>query len=100
MDDGKPLRISIRENNDALTLEFIKTGEGRWAELTGVICKIGADLELRFGKEQVHLGPAANWMLRLALADGGVFRLRQPAPALLHIATHGWSGHFRPLASP
>ena len=100
MDDGKPLRVSIRENKDALILEFIKTGEGSWAELTGVICKAGADLELRISREQVRLGPAANWMLRLALADGGVFRLHQPAPALLHIATHGWSGHFRPQASP
>lgn len=65
MDDGKPLVVSIVERNGALSLEFIKTGEGLWAEISGAICKTGADLELRTTKEQVSLGPAANWMLGL-----------------------------------
>ena len=37
MDDGKPLVMSIVENNGSLFMEFTKTGEGLWAESRGVI---------------------------------------------------------------
>lgn len=97
MDDGKPLLVSIVERKGQLLLEFVKTGEGMWAEVSGVICQSGPDLELRMTKEQIGLGPAANWMLRLALADGGVFTLRRRVSNQLQIATHGWSGRFVPV---
>ena len=98
MDDGKPLVVSLVERNGVLLLEFMKTGEGLWAEISAVLCKTGADLEARMSKEQIRLGPAANWMLRLALANGGVFTLRRRVPDELQIATHGWSGRFVPAA--
>lgn len=96
MSDGKPLVVSIVERNGGLLLEFIKTGEGMWAEVAGVICKSGLDLKLRTTKEQICLGSAANWMLRLALANGGLFTLQRPAANQLRIATHGWNGRFVP----
>lgn len=98
MDDGKPLKVSIIELNGTLLLEFIKTGEGNWARISGAICKVGTDLEIRMSKEQVTLGTAANWMLRLALANGGVFTLRRRIPNELQIETHGWYGNFVPSA--
>lgn len=98
MDDGKPLVVSIVERNGALSLEFIKTSEGLWAEISGGICKTGADLELRTTKEQVSLGPAANWMLGFALANGGVFTLRRRVSNQWQIETQGWSGRFVPTA--
>jgi len=61
MDDGKPLVVSIFERNGALSLEFIKTGEGLWAEISGAICKTGVDLELRMTKEQVSVKDTADW---------------------------------------
>jgi hypothetical protein len=98
MGDGKPLMVSIVQRNGGLLLEFIKTGEGMWAEVAGVICRSGPDLKLRTTKEQIGLGSAANWMLRLALANGGVFTLQRPAANQLRIATHGWNGRFVPAA--
>ena len=56
MDDGKPMVVSIIERNGKLLLEFIKTGEGMWAVISGVICKSGVDLEARMSKEQIVLG--------------------------------------------
>lgn len=96
MDDGKPLRVSILEKNGVLWLEFIKAREGLWAQSAGVICRSGEGFETRFGPEQIRLGPAANWVLRLALAQGGKFTLTKLGSDKLRIAGGGWSGTFLP----
>ena len=96
MDDSKPLVVSIVERNGSLSIEFVKTGEGPWAEVSGAICNTGIDFQLRMTKEQIHLGAAAPWMLRLALADGGIFTLRLHEPNQLLIKTEGWLGRFVP----
>lgn len=96
MDDGKPLVMSVVENNGFLFLEFTKTGEGLWAASRGVICRTGTDFEARFSGNQIRLGPAANWMLRTALRNGGKFTLSKLGPDQLCIATSGWSGVFSP----
>jgi hypothetical protein len=98
MDDGKPMVVSILENNGYLFLEFIKTREGLWAESAGVICKTGKDFETRFTGEQIRMGPAANWVLRSALGNGGKFTLTRIGSEQLRIATSGWSGIFSPRA--
>lgn len=98
MDDGKPLVMSIVENNGSLFMEFTKTGEGLWAESRGVICKTGADFEARFTGEQIRLGPAASWLLRLALKNGGKFKLTKLGADRLRIATSSWSGIFSPTS--
>jgi hypothetical protein len=95
MDDGKPLVLSILERNGSLVLEFVKTGEGRWAESASIVClKAGADLEARFAQGQVRLGPAANWAMQYTLANGGKFTLTKLGAEQLRIATTGWSGTF------
>jgi hypothetical protein len=96
MSDGKPLVVTIGEKNGSLSLEFIKTNEGLWAEGAGVICKAGADLEIRFSAGQIRLGPAANWVLRISLGNGGKFTLTKLGAEQLKIATSGWSGMFAP----
>jgi hypothetical protein len=98
MDDRKPLTVSIVENNGSLFLVFIKTGEGLLVESPGVICKTGTDLEARLSGEQIRLGPAANWVLRYALRNGGKFTLTKLGSDQLRIATSGWSGIFSPTA--
>lgn len=98
MDDGKPLRMSIMEKEGSLWLEFVKTREGLWAQSTGVICRSGHDFETRFGPEQIRLGPAANWILRLALSSGGKFTLTKLGADKLRIAGGGWLGTFSPIA--
>lgn len=98
MDDGKPMVVSIIERNGKLLLEFIKTGEGMWAVISGVICKSGIDLEARISKEQIVLGPAANWVVNLAIANGGIFTMRRRLANQLQIETQGWSGRFIPTA--
>jgi hypothetical protein len=94
MRDGRPLLVSVQEHDGALALEFTKTGEGLWARSSGTLCRTDQGLEIRISAQQVQVGPAAHWVLRLALGNGGTFTLTRPAPAQLHIATAGWSGLF------
>lgn len=96
MDDGLPLLVSVVEKNGVLTFEFIKTGKGLWAETAGAVCRSGADVEIRFTGEQIHFGPAANWLLRVLLGNGGQFTLTRLGPKQLRIATRGWHGDFVP----
>ncbi len=96
MDDGMPLRVSISEKDGALFLEFIKTGQGLWAQSGGELCRSGAELEIRFRADQIQTGPAANWVLRVALSHGGRFTLTRLASDRMRIATSGWSGLFSP----
>lgn len=98
MDDGKPLLVSILEKDGSLWLKFIKAREGLWAQSAGVICRSGHDFETRFGPEQIRVGPAANWVLRFALASGGKFTLTRLGSDKLRIAGGGWSGVFLPNA--
>jgi hypothetical protein len=94
MDDGKPLVLSILEKNGSLVLEFMKTGEGLWAESACVVCRKGTDLEARFAEGQARLGPAASWAMRLTLGGGGQFTLTKLGFEQLRIVTTGWSGTF------
>lgn len=94
MDDGKPLIVSIFEKSGALSVEFIKTRQGLWAQSFGVVCKTDAALEIRFTSEQIQFGPAAGWLLRSALGNGGKFTLTRLGPKKLRLATTGWNGTF------
>lgn len=96
MNDGKPLMVSIFEKDARLALEFVKTGEGLWAEGTGTVCRAGPDLEIRFDRGQIRFGPAANWLLRNLSGSGGQFTLTPLGSERLRIATRGWSGSFSP----
>lgn len=98
MTDQKPLMVSILERNGTLFLEFIKTSEGLWAESSGVICGNGSGIEIRFTAEQIRVGPAANWLLRGLLGNGGKFTMTKLGSRQLRIATSGWSGIFSPSA--
>lgn len=98
MTDDKPLVVSILESNGTLLLQFIKTGEGLWAESSGVICSEGATLQISFTAEQIRIGPSAHWFLRRALGQGGKFTLTKFESGQLRIATSGWSGMFLPMA--
>ncbi len=98
MDDGKPLVMSIVDSNGSIFLEFTKTEEGLWAESPVVVCKSGTDFEARFSGKQIHLGSAANWVLRYALKNGGKFTLTKLGSEQLRVATSSWSGVFSPAA--
>jgi hypothetical protein len=97
MGDGKPLVVSIGEKNGALLLVFTKTREGLWAESGGALCQAGADLEIRFARQQIRVGPAAGWIVRHALGNGGKFTLTTLGAERLRIATGGWDGIFVPV---
>jgi hypothetical protein len=96
MKDGKPLLVTIFEKKNLLFLQFIKAREGLWAESAGVICKTSVGLEIQFSGEHIRLGPAANWVLRYALGNGGKFTLTKLGSEKLRITTIGWSGMFSP----
>ena len=94
MDDGKPLLFSILERDGALFLRFVKTGEGLWAEGVVSVCPKGGALEARLLASSVHVGPAANWLMRSILRRGGHFSLARAGKRQLHVATTGWSAVF------
>lgn len=94
MDDGKPLMVTIAEKNGALSVAFVKRTKGLWADISGEICKTDQDMEIRFTGQQIHFGPAASWVLRYALGNGGKFTLTRLGAKQLRVATTGWSGDF------
>ncbi|MDD2878872.1 MAG: hypothetical protein PHQ58_00410 [Rhodoferax sp.] len=98
MDDGKPLMVSIAEKNGALSVAFVKSTKGLWADISGVICQTDKDLEIRFTAGQIRFGPAASWVLRYALSDGGKFTLTRIDVKQMRVATTGWSGVFAPVS--
>lgn len=99
MDDGKPLIVSIAEKDGVLSVAFIKTTKGLWADISGVICKTDKDMEIRFTADQIRFGPAASWVLRYALGNGGKFTLTKVGAQQLQVATTGWSGIFSPVGN-
>lgn len=94
MDDAKPLIVSISEKNGALSVAFVKTTKGLWADISGMICQTDQAMEIRFTAAQIRFGPAASWLLRYALGNGGKFTLTRQADQRLQVQTTGWSGIF------
>lgn len=94
MDDGKPLVVTISEKDGALSVAFVKRTKGLWADISGEICKTDKDMEIRFTGQQIHFGPAASWVLRYVLGNGGKFTLTRMNANQLRVATTGWSGIF------
>lgn len=94
MDDAKPLIVSISEINGALSVAFVKATKGLWADISGAICQTDKALEITFTAEQIRFGPAASWLLRYVLSDGGKFTLTRLADNKLKVQTTGWSGIF------
>ena len=99
MDDGKPLIVSISEKNGVLSVEFVKRTKGLWADISGVICKTEKNLEIRFTADQIRFGPAASWVLRYVLSQGGKFTLTRITAKQLRVATTGWSGDFASMGN-
>ena len=97
MDDGKPLIVSMGEKNGVLSVAFIKATKGLWADISGVICQTDKEMEIRFTADQIRFGPAASWVLRYALGNGGKFTLTRIGTQQLQVATTGWSGIFAPM---
>ena len=94
MDDGKPLVLTILEEDGSLFLAFDKTGEGLWAEGASVVCRDGAEVAARFTGQRFRFGPAANWAVRHTFADDGRFTLTKLGAEQLRIEVPGWSGTF------
>ncbi len=94
-DDGKPLVVKITEQKNQLFLQFVKTKEGLWAEGTADICK-DEDIVASISKEQIKLGKAAHWVIKMSMSGGAKFKLRLIKKDVLKISTIGWSGEFSP----
>lgn len=62
----------------------------------GRVCREGAGFDVLIAAEHIRLGPAAGWLVQLALSGGARFTLARPAPTQLRLATTGWSGMFSP----
>ena len=98
MSDGKPLVVTIADQDGRLFLEFRKTGEGLWAHGPAVICAMDDKLQARMSAG-FRLGPAAHWILRHSIGRNAYFDLTPQPDGRLRIATPGWSGIFTPAAN-
>jgi hypothetical protein len=96
MTDGKPLVVSLTEEQGHLHLSFHKTGEGPWARGQARLCRRDGAVEAQLSS--VQLGPAAPWLLRHSLGRSPLFVLTRQGSSTLHISAPGWSGSF--TASP
>jgi hypothetical protein len=94
MTDGKPMVVSILEQDGSLFLRFRKTGEGLWAEGAALVCAVDRDLQARISRSRLQIGPAAHWIFRLSAPEGARFTLTRQASGLMRVATPGWSGSF------
>ncbi len=94
MDDGKPLVMSILERDGALVLEFVKSGDGLWAEGASIVCRNGSGLEASIAAEDIHVGPAANIPARFALMSGGQFTFTKMNMDHMRIDASGFSATF------
>ena len=97
MQDGKPLVVTLSEREGELHLQFVKAGEGLWAEGAASVCMNNGVLEALLPRGRIQVGPAANWLLRQSLASGARFALGLQPGGQLRIATPGWHGTFVPL---
>jgi hypothetical protein len=95
-DDEKPLNVKITEEKGKLFLEFVKTKEGLWASGTADICLEEGDIFAAISKEQIKLGKAAHWAIKMSMSNGAKFKLIKLKPLVLKISTLGWSGEFIP----
>lgn len=94
-DDGKPLIVKISEENNKLFLQFVKTNEGLWAEGTADVCR-DEDIVASISKDQIKLGKAAHWAIKMSMSGGAKFKLKLLRKDCLKISTVGWSGEFVP----
>ncbi len=99
-DDGKPLIVKITEEKGKLFLEFVKTKEGLWASGTADICEDSGEIVAAISKEQIKLGKAAHWAIKMSMSNGAKFKLTKSKPLVLKISTFGWSGEFVPGKLP
>ncbi len=95
-DDGKPLIVKITETKGTLFLEFMKTKEGLWASGSADICGDNDEISAAISKEQIKLGKAAHWAIKMSMKNGAKFTLTKLKPLVLKISTFGWSGEFVP----
>ncbi len=95
-DDGKPLVVKITEEKGKLFLEFVKTKEGLWASGTADICEDEGEIIAAISKDQIKLGKAAHWAIKMSMSNGAKFKLIKLKPLILKISTFGWSGEFIP----
>jgi len=95
-DDGKPLQITVSEQEGKLYMVFNKTKEGIWAEGPAQVCESEGDLKLKIIGKTIKLGQAAPWPIRWSMSDGASLGLKFKASDKLHVSTTGWSGDFVP----
>jgi hypothetical protein len=96
--DGNPLVMTVSQQNGGLFLQFMKTNAGLWASGTASICSQGGAVTASITKDQIKLGSAAPWVLRIALSNGATFSLDMTSDGLT-ISTTGWTSNFIPSSS-
>ncbi len=94
--DGQPLVVTITPERGGLFLQFVKTGAGLWASGTADICNDRGGVTATISGDQIKLGPAAPFLLRMGMGGGATFRLSLQGSSSLQISASGWSGRFAP----
>jgi hypothetical protein len=97
--DGKPMVIRLIASSQELRLEFDKTQEGIWASGRATVCGSIHDrdqtLSLAISSDDIRLGPAAPFLLRMAFKRGARFEITTLKDGEFQVKTTGWSSRFR-----
>jgi hypothetical protein len=88
--------MTVDEQNGSLFLRFEKTNVGLWASGTADICSGNGGVTASISRDQIQLGNAAPFILRLSLSGGANFSLRLMDDDSLQISTTGWHSVFVP----
>lgn len=94
--DGKPMLLKMSSKNDKLYMVFEKSRDGVWAEGAVEVCSDGGGLLVKMDADDIHLGPKAPGLVRMAMHNGARFKVQVKSARSIHVSTSGWSGDFTP----
>ncbi len=100
MQDGNPLLLRIEDRNGPLRMEFVKDGQGRWAEGEVEVCRQSGEVIAQVAPHKLTIGEHVGWLLRHLLQRGARFTLVALEGRRMRVSTTGWSGDFEPAAEP
>jgi hypothetical protein len=88
-----PLRLNLSQGRGAILLN-LSNSKGLWADVTGVVCKTGAESYVA-RVSNLSWGPAAPALVKMARIRE--IQLSLPYQTLLQVSVSGFSFEFRPL---
>lgn len=92
-DDGKPLNISVSEQNDQLYVDVVKGGE-TWIAGLAEICERDEKVTVRL-KKGMKIGESVPTIVSMALKADPELTMKKRGPDKMRVSTLAWGGDFK-----